>query len=167
LHAAAELEFFGKLANLKDRNAFSAYLAPLREIDWVVHAKRPFAGAEQVLRYLARYTHRVAISNSRLVSMDDGKVQFTWKDYREDGARKVMTLDAGEFIRRFLMHALPDNFHRIRHFGLFANGHRAKKLELCQRLLNVVPLKQNPSCEAVTPRTRQKTHLHARAAGAE
>lgn len=99
----------------------------------------PFAGPEQVLAYLARYTHRVAIANSRLVSIDDDEVAFRWKDYRQDGdrRRKVMTLDAGEFIRRFLLHVLPDGFHRIRHYGFLANGHRADKLALCRKLLDV------------------------------
>jgi hypothetical protein len=137
LHAAGELQFFGNLANLRDPAAFAAYLAPLRKTEWVVYAKRPFAGPKQVLAYLARYTHRVAIANSRLLSLADGKVRFRWKDYRQRGNTKVMTLDAGEFIRRFLLHVLPDGFHRIRHYGLFANGHRADKLALCQKLLSV------------------------------
>jgi Putative transposase/Transposase zinc-binding domain len=161
LHAAGELEFFNDLADLKNADAFSTYLAPLREKEWVVYAKRPFAGPKQVLRYLARYTHRVAISNSRLVSLSDGKVRFTWKDYRQDGKRKVMTLDAGEFIRRFLLHALPDGFHRIRHFGLFANGHRAAKIELCRTLLNA-PLPQTKtkgSEAACTTDTEKKPTL--------
>jgi hypothetical protein len=140
LHAAGELQFFNAFAPLVDAGAFKAYLAPLRRTDWVVYAKRPFAGPDQVLAYLARYTHRVAIGNRRLVSIDDGKVGFRWKDYREQGRRqsKVMTLDAGEFMRRFLLHVLPDGFHRIRHYGLFANGHRAEKLALCRKLLAVV-----------------------------
>lgn len=137
LHAAGELQFFTDLADLKDAGAFGKYLAPLRKSEWVVHAKRPFAGPSQVLSYLARYTHRVAIVNSRLLSLSDGKVCFRWKDYRQDGKRKVMTLEAGEFIRRFLLHVLPDGFHRIRHYGLFANGHRADKLALCRKLLEV------------------------------
>jgi hypothetical protein len=137
LHAAGELQFFTDLAGLKDADAFSTYLAPLRKSEWVVHAKRPFAGPSQVLSYLARYTHRVAIANSRLLSLSDGKVCFGWKDYREDGKRKLMTLEAGEFIRRFLLHVLPNGFHRIRHYGLFANGHRDDKLALCRKLLEV------------------------------
>jgi hypothetical protein len=137
LHAASELQFFSGLAGLKDVAAFCAYLAPLRKSEWVVYAKRPFAGPSQVLAYLARYTHRVAIANSRLVSLSDGKVRFRWKDYRQDGKSKVMTLDAGDFIRRFLLHVLPDGFHRIRHYGLFANGHRGERIELCRKLLNV------------------------------
>ena len=139
LHAAGELQFFGDLAHLADRALFEDYLAPLRATEWVVFAKRPFAGPEQVLAYLARYTHRVAIGNSRLVSIDDGQVVFRWKDYRHQGGqqKKVMRLDAGEFLRRFLLHVLPDGFHRIRHYGLFANGHRAEKLAICRKLLNV------------------------------
>jgi hypothetical protein len=136
-HQAGELSFFSSLIGLKDPDAFDRYLAPLRRSEWVVFAKRPFAGPSQVLAYLARYTHRVAISNSRLISLDDGKLRFRWKDYRQAAKAKVMTLAAGEFIRRFVMHTLPDGFHRIRHYGLFANGHRAEKLALCRRLLHV------------------------------
>jgi hypothetical protein len=139
LHASNALQFFNDLGPLGDAKKFNAYLSPLRKSEWVVYAKRPFAGPEQVLSYLARYTHRVAISNSRLVSMDNGKVCFGWKDYREEGKRKSMTLSAGEFIRRFLLHVLPDGFHRIRHYGLFANGHRAEKLSLCRTLLDAAP----------------------------
>jgi hypothetical protein len=101
----------------------------------VVSAKPPFGGPEQVLAYLGRYTHRVAIANSRLVAMTDDAVSFLWKDYRQQGRRKVMTLDAGEFMRRFLLHVLPSGFHRIRHFGFLANGHRAARLALCRQLL--------------------------------
>ena len=139
LYADGELQFFGNLAPLSNPREFDAYLAPLRFADWVVYAKRPFAGPKQVLSYLARYTHRVAISNRRLLEIGDDHVSFRWKDYREDGkARmKVMRLAPAEFMRRFLMHVLPDGFHRIRHYGLFANGHRAAKLELCRKLLNV------------------------------
>lgn len=132
---AGELQFFSDLTILKTPAAFKQYLAPLRRSEWVVFAKRPFAGPEQVLAYLARYTHRVAIANSRLISLSNGRVSFRWKDYRQDGRGKAMTLQAGEFIRRFLMHTLPDCFHRIRHYGLFANDHRAAKIELCRQLL--------------------------------
>ena len=137
LHQAGDLKFFNDLAPLEDANRFREHLVPLRRSEWVVYAKQPFAGPEQVLAYLARYTHRVAISNSRLVSIEDGQVAFRWKDYRETGGsnRKVMRLDAGEFMRRFLLHVLPGGFHRIRHYGLFANGHRAAKLALCRKLL--------------------------------
>ena len=133
------MQFFNDLAGLEDAAAFRAHLAPLRSSEWVVYAKRPFAGPEQVLAYLARYTHRVAISNRRLIAIDDTHVSFRWKDYRENGRSrsKVMRLAAGEFMRRFLLHVLPDGFHRIRHYGLFANGHRAEKLALCRKLLDV------------------------------
>jgi Putative transposase len=145
--AAGELQFFSDLTALKSPSAFKQYLAPLRQSEWVVFAKRPFAGPEQVLAYLARYTHRVAIANSRLISMSDGKVCFRWKDYRQDGNGKVMILQAGEFIRRFLMHTLPDGFHRIRHYGLFANGHRANKIELCRKLLAAPSPLANRDCD--------------------
>src|ERR1700684_314376 len=105
----------------------------------VVYAKRPFAGPEQVLDYVGRYTHRVAISNNRLVSMDNGKVRFRWKDYRDGSRQKTMILDAGEFIRRFLIHVLPDGFHRIRYFGFLGNCQRARKLALCRELLGMAP----------------------------
>src|ERR1035437_2722252 len=138
LFDAGQLQFFNDLAAYSDRAAFVSRLAPLRKREWVVFAKRPFAGPEQVLAYLARYTHRVAIGNGRLIKLTDEHVTFRWKDYREAGRTKskAMTLTAGEFIRRFLLHVLPDGFNRIRHYGLFANGHRADKLALCRRLLN-------------------------------
>ena len=139
LHAAGELQFFTNLGRLKDAKPFRTYLAPLRRCKWVVYAKRPFAGPAQVLAYLARYTHRVAIANSRLLSLSDGKVRFRWRDYKDDNKSKVMELEVGEFIRRFLLHVLPDGFHRIRHYGLFANGHRADKLALCRKLLKAAP----------------------------
>jgi hypothetical protein len=134
-----ELKFFTDLTRLKEPDAFNAYLAPLRTQGWVVFAKRPFASPSQVLAYLARYTHRVAISNSRLLELTDEHVCFRWKDYREnsDHKNKVMKLAVGEFMRRFLLHVLPDGFHRIRHYGLFANGHRTDKLVLCRTLLDV------------------------------
>jgi hypothetical protein len=132
---AGQLCFFNDLAGLADPAAFSARLAGLRRIEWVVYAKPPFGGPEQVLAYLGRYTHRVAIANSRLVSLDQGKVNFRWKDYRHHDKSKLMTLSADEFIRRFLLHALPDGFHRIRHYGLFANGRRVAKLAQCRLLL--------------------------------
>ena len=139
MHAADELQFFADLSKLKHANAWRAYLPPLRKSEWVVYAKKPFAGPLQVLAYLARYTHRVAISNSRLLDLDATHVSFRWKDYRENSRHrsKVMRLDVAEFMRRFLLHVLPTGFHRIRHYGLFANGHRADKLELCRRALNV------------------------------
>jgi hypothetical protein len=125
------------LTCIKARAALRAYLAPLRRCEWVVYAKRPFAGPAQVLAYLARYTHRVAIANSRMVELADDPVSFRWKDYRENGRCKfkVMRLAAGEFIRRFLMHTLPEGFHRIRYYGFPANGRRGEKLARCRTLL--------------------------------
>lgn len=135
--AAGQLGFFGNLTHLADPAAFTQRLDQLRRTDWVVYAKPPFGGPEQVLAYLGRYTHRVAIANSRLVSLSDGKVRFAWKDYRQHSKTKLMTLDADEFIRRFLLHALPDGFHRIRHYGFLANGGRNDRLALCRQLLAV------------------------------
>ena len=119
------LNFFSAHRHLHEPAAFRRYLAPVWNAEWVVYAKRPFAGPAQVLDYVGRYTHRVAISNNRLVSMDDGKVRFRWKDYRDGNRQKTMTLTAEEFIRRFLIHVLPDGFHRIRYFGFLGNCHRA------------------------------------------
>ena len=133
--AAGELRFSGALATLADAGAFADRLKMLRGAEWVVYAKRPFAGPEQVLAYLGRYTHRVAIANSRLVGLTEGRVSFTCKDYRDGGKAKVVTLAADEFIRRFLLHAVPDGFHRVRHVGFLANGHRAARLALCRSLL--------------------------------
>ena len=140
-HAEGRLAFFGDLAPLTDRAAFAARLAPLRRAEWVVYAKRPFAGPEAVLAYLARYTHRVALSNSRLLAWDDQAVTFAYKDYRQDGTarRKRMTLAPGEFLRRFLIHVLPGGFHRIRHYGLFANAARAANLAKARALLQAPP----------------------------
>jgi hypothetical protein len=135
--AAGQLGFFGDLAHLSDPTAFAEGLNQLRRTDWVVYAKPPFGGPEQVLAYLGRYTHRVAIANSWLVSLADDKVSFSWKDYRQNRKAKVMTLDADEFIRRFLLHTLPDGFHRIRHYGFLANGGRSDKIALCRQLLAI------------------------------
>ena len=140
---AGTLNFFGDLASLAEPAAFAAHLVAMRRISWVVYAKRPFGGPAQVLAYLGRYTHRVAIANSRLVALDEDHVAFTWKDYRQNGATKIMTLKPDEFIRRFLLHTLPDGFHRIRHFGFMANGHRAAKLALCRKLLDREPTAPN------------------------
>jgi len=137
---AGELGFFGDLAQLAEPAAFARRLKELRRIEWVVYAKQPFGGPEQVLAYLGRYTHRVAIANSRLISITDEAVAFRWKDYRHHAKRKIMTLGTDEFIRRFLLHTLPDGFHRIRHYGLLANRHRMAKLALCRKLLDVPPL---------------------------
>jgi Putative transposase/Transposase zinc-binding domain len=143
--AAGELGFFGELAELAGPAAFARRLRELRQVEWVVYAKPPFGGPQQVLAYLGRYTHRVALANSRLVRVSDSAVAFRWKDYRHHGKAKVMTLAAGEFIRRFLLHTLPDGFHRIRHYGFLANGHRAAKLALCRRLLDMPP--QEPAAD--------------------
>ncbi len=138
-HRAGGLAFFGTLAGLADPAAFARRQRALHHIDWVVYAKPPFGGPEQVLAYLGRYTHRVAIANSRLATLDDTQVGFRWKDYRHHGKTKVMTLAPDEFIRRFLQHTLPDGFHRIRHYGLLANTHRAVNLAICRRLLAAPP----------------------------
>ena len=137
LHAAGRLAFLGDLAPLADKRAFDAAVASLRRSEWVVFAKRPFAGPQTVLAYLARYTHRVAISNSRLLELDEKGVTFKWKDYRIKGRDrlKTMTLDAGEFIRRFLLHVLPSGFHRIRHYGLFGGTVRADNIERARQAL--------------------------------
>jgi len=137
--AAGRLVFAGSIAALAEPGAFAAWLAQLRQHDWVVYAKRPFAGPEQVLEYLGRYTHRVAISNERIVSLDDGLVRFRWKDYADGDRVKVMALEAEEFIRRFLLHVVPDGFVRIRHFGLLANRTRTTKLARCRQLLGQPP----------------------------
>src|SRR5436305_7823956 len=143
-HAAGELQFFGDHAKLADSKTFAAYLRPLRNSKWVVYCKEPFGGPEEVLRYLARYTHRVAISNRRLIAYDDKGVTFKWKDYRLEGpARyKIMRLATGEFIRRFLMHVLPAGFHRIRYYGLLASGNRAANIARARDLLSppMVPI---------------------------
>ena len=142
-HAAGRLKFFGAYQHLADTLAFRAYLGPLWTTDWFVYAKRPFAGPEQVLAYLSRYTHRVAISNSRLISADATGVTFKYKDYRIEGpdGYTAMTLEPGEFIRRFLMHVLPKGFHRIRHYGLLANGGltRAEKIARARQLIAAAP----------------------------
>ena len=140
-HRAGRLQFFGAHATLADASAFAQWLTPLRLCEWVVYAKRPFAGPEAVLAYLSRYTHRVAIANSRLVAMDEHGVTFRWKDYRAKGRtrHKTMTLAADEFMRRFLLHVLPGGFHRIRHYGLLANGCRKASLARVRELLNAVP----------------------------
>jgi predicted RNA-binding Zn-ribbon protein involved in translation (DUF1610 family) len=137
LHAAGKLQFFGEHVGLADADAFRNWLAPMRRCEWVVYAKRPFAGPEAVLAYLSRYTHRVAISNSRLLALDERGVTFRWKDYRAKGRTryKAMTLTPDEFMRRFLLHVLPGGFHRIRHYGLLANGNRRHNLATVRRLL--------------------------------
>ncbi len=133
-----QLRFFSSLEHLRDPKAFLQYLAPLRKKKWVVYAKPPFGGPEQVLNYLGRYTHRVAISNNRLLDIDNGEVTFRWKDYRHHEQCKTMTLEADEFIRRFLLHVLPDGLQRIRHYGFLGHRYRQAKLVLCRQLLGVV-----------------------------
>ena len=141
LHDAGKLAFFGQLAHLADRRAFLRHLAPVRKKRWVVYAKPPFAGPEAVLAYLSRYTHRVAISNTRLLRLDEHGVTFRYKDYRRStpDRQQVMTLSADEFIRRFLLHCLPRGFHRIRHYGLLASGTRKAHLERARQLLALAP----------------------------
>jgi hypothetical protein len=158
-HKAGELQFFGDHSSLAERKSFSAFLAPLRKMEWYVYSKRPFRGPKQVLRYLARYTHRVAISNRRLVSFDASSVSFKWKDYRAEGRErfKVMTLATHEFIRRFLIHVLPGGFHRIRHYGLFANGSRAANIARARELLAVPTPK--PAVHATTTDTTEPPTL--------
>jgi hypothetical protein len=134
-HIAGQLQFFGELEPLRDPQAFARYLAPLRKCQWVVYAKAPFGGPQHVLEYLGRYTHRVAISNRHLLALEDGQVSFQWKDYRDGQQQKVMTVSAEEFIRRFLQHAVPTGFQRIRYYGFLANCHRNAKLTLCRQLL--------------------------------
>ena len=136
-HEQRKLAFRGSLAKLDDHARFQNFLAPLQAKEWVVYSKAPFGGPARVLKYLGRYTHRVAISNPRIVAMADGKVSFLWKDYRHGNKRRVMKLSAVEFLRRFLRHVLPKGFVRIRHYGLLANRHREKKLALCRGLLGV------------------------------
>jgi len=146
---AGRLEFFAYQAGLAEPAAFKTRLAALRKVKWVVYAKRPFGGPEAVLAYLSLYTHRIAIANSRIVAFDGERVTFKWKDYRAkaDARYKLMTLDADEFIRRFLIHVLPSGFHRIRHYGLFANGGRAENIARARQLLNV-PAPQNAPSDA-------------------
>jgi len=140
-HHTGQLQFFGEYAPLTDAKVFHQWLAPLRKCEWVVYAKRPFAGPAAVLAYLSRYTHRVAISNRRLIAMDERGVTFRWKDYRAKGRTryKTMTLGAEEFMRRFLLHVLPGGFHRIRYFGLIANAARKANLAKARELLHVAP----------------------------
>jgi hypothetical protein len=168
--AAGDLKFFSAHRHLHEPAAFRRYLAPVRETEWVVYAKRPFAGPGQVLDYVGRYTHRVAISNNRLLSMENGKIRFRWKDYRDGNRQKTMTLDVGEFIRRFLIHVLPDGFHRIRYYGFLGNCHRARKLDRCRELLGMAPVgpQADPSidyrdrCEILAGRSlRECPHCHA------
>ena len=155
--ARQQLRFAGSVTGLAAPAAFAAFLASCRTPDWVVYAKPPFAGPAQVLEYLGRYTHRVAISNERLVSLDDGQVRFRWKDYAHGDRVKTMTLPAAEFLRRFLLHVLPDRFVRIRHFGLLANRTRTAKLARCRHLLAVPPAPPPGPPEAVAALVQRLT----------
>jgi hypothetical protein len=139
-----KLRFFSALEYLRDRCEFARYLEPVRKSKWVVYAKRPFAGPEQVLDYVGRYTHRVAISNNRLLDIEGGQVSFRYKDYRNQGQQKTMTLSAEEFIRRFLLHVLPHGFHRIRYYGFQGNRYRKEKLDQCRQLLGM-PIPEVPT----------------------
>ena len=157
-HARGRLRFFGEHAALGDARVFARWLAPLRKCEWVVYAKRPFAGPSAVLAYLSRYTHRVAISNSRLVAIGERGVTFRWKDYRAKGKtrHKTMTLNANEFMRRFLLHVLPSGFHRIRHYGLLANSARKSKLALARELLHVAPAADAPNDNTTAEQRRER-----------
>jgi hypothetical protein len=158
LHSAGQLRFFGEHAGLSDADQFKAWLAPMRKIEWVVYAKPPFAGPKAVLTYLSRYTHRVAISNRRLVAVDDQGVRFRWKDYRANKTgrgrtrHKTMTLAPQEFMRRFLLHVLPGGFHRIRHYGLLANGARRVDLARAREALGVAAA--SPAAGSSTEQSR-------------
>jgi hypothetical protein len=158
-HQAGQLKFFGAHAALADPQALAAYLAPLRNAEWVVYAKRPFGGPQAVLAYLSRYTHRVAIANSRLIDCDHNGVTFRWKDYRldEPDRFKTMTIDTNEFIRRFLIHVLPSGFHRIRHYGLFASSSRNDNIARARELLAVPPPQRPPNYHATTNGSEPKT----------
>lgn len=153
LHRTGDLAFFGDLTGLSEPQAFATYLAPLRKTEWVVYAKPPFGGPEAVLAYLSRYTHRVAISNSRLISADANTVAFHWKDYRikSDGRQSVMRLATTEFIRRFLIHVLPDGFHRIRHYGLLASATRKSNIAKIRTMIRTDPVNQDdpPTAEII------------------
>jgi hypothetical protein len=162
-HEAGRLRFFADHASLAGHDAFAKYLAPLRKAEWVVYAKRPFGGPEAVLAYLSRYTHRVAISNSRLIALDKSGVTFRWKDYRANGRerQKIMTLDTFEFIRRFLIHVLPHGFHRIRHYGLFANTARVRNIARARELLAVSKPTSDTINEASANPDEQQTLTYA------
>jgi hypothetical protein len=157
-HAAGRMQFFGAHAHLADAKAFAAFLTPLRKTRWFVYSKRPFAGPKAVLAYLSRYTHRVAISNRRLIAFDGRRVTFKVKDYRIKGPSRytTMTLGVGEFIRRFLIHVLPKGFHRIRHYGLFAGSNRAEAIKTVREFLNLDPSAAKENATGGTEETRTK-----------
>jgi hypothetical protein len=142
---AGQLHFFSSLESLHDPPAFTRYLAPVRTQEWVVYAKPPFAGPQQVVDYVGRYTHRVAISNHRIVDIEDGQVKFLWRDYRNNHQQRTMPLSAEEFIRRFLLHVLPSGFHRIRYYGFLGKRYRKEKLEHCRQLLNMASPNESSS----------------------
>ena len=154
-----KLKFFGQLADLSEPARFDCWLGELKTIEWVVYAKPPFGGPQEVLKYLARYTHRVAISSSRLQSLDQGRVTFRWRDSRHGDRTKWMTLEAVEFIRRFLLHILPPRFVKIRHFGFLANRNRTAALALCRRYLNTSP---PADCAAAVVTGEQQTTIERR-----
>ena len=161
-HHAGELQFFNGHAGFANPQKFAAFLRPLRNRKWVVYCKRPFAGPKDVLRYLARYTHRVAISNRRLIACDDKRVTFKWKDYRLEGRERyqVMTLATGEFIRRFLLHVLPAGFHRIRYYGLLASGKRAENIDRARGLLTlpILPVDAIKAAAATSDQPQTSDH---------
>ncbi|MGB2890893.1 MAG: transposase, partial [Candidatus Acidiferrales bacterium] len=144
---AGKLQFFSSLQALQDPQAFTRHLDLVRDLEWVVYAKPPFAGPQQVVDYVGRYTHRVAISNHRIVDIEVGRVKFKWRDYRDNNQQKTMTLSADEFIRRFLLHVLPSGFHRIRYYGFLGNRHRKEKLERCRQLLGMTPSPSEPATQ--------------------
>lgn len=155
-YAAGKLQFYGELQSLSDPKSFARYVAPLKSSGWVVYAKPPFGGPDRVLEYLGRYTHRVAISNDRLKELKDGQVSFAYKDYKDEQRQKQMTLSADEFLRRFLLHVLPDHFQRIRHYGLLGNRHRAENLARCRELL-AMPAPVPPPARDYRERWQQLT----------
>src|SRR6266498_765065 len=153
---AGDLQFSSSLQELHDQQKLARYLAPLRKVEWVVYAKPPFAGPQQVLDYVGRYTHRVAISNNRLLDIDDGKVTFRWKDYRDHDRQKTMSLQATEFIRRFLLHVLPGGFQRIRYYGFLSNRYRQQKLAQCRQLLGMPAPAETPGQAQPAPDYRDR-----------
>jgi Putative transposase/Transposase zinc-binding domain len=158
---AGKLRFCSSLEALRDSQVFRRHLDAVRHVNWVVYAKAPFAGPQQVVDYVGRYTHRVAIANHRIVDIENGQVSFNWRDYRDNNQQKIMTLSAEEFIRRFLLHVLPSGFHRIRYYGFLGNRYRKAKLEHCRQLLGMTPPNESSSqpqpCEDYRDRYEQLT----------
>jgi hypothetical protein len=153
---SGQLQFFSALQELRQQHAFARYLAPVRNSEWYVYAKRPFAGPQQVLDYVGRYPHRVAISNNRLLDIDNGQVSFSWKDYRDHNQQKIMPLSATEFIRRFLLHVLPAGFQRIRYYGFLSNRYRQQKLAQCRQLLGMPVSEETPGQAQPAPDYRDR-----------